>query len=256
MMALRAAAVGMACTMAAPNAGAQSGADLYHGRCSTCHDAGVASAPKLGDRAEWMRRAAPGRDALYRAALFGVPNTAMLAKGGFSALSDAEVRAAVDYMLAQAGMEAPARPPAAAPSATRRDAQFALLDTNKDGFLSRTEAARDPGAARLFTRYDANRDGRLSEIEYRNLDATLMRANAQADVADAELERSVRAALAGTQGLIGKDVKLEVAGGIVSLKGVVDDGNQVALAELAAKRVKGVKRVDNKLISKHEFSWD
>jgi len=256
MMGMRGILLGMACFLAATHGRAESGAEAYRGRCSTCHDAGVAGAPKLGDKAEWARRAAAGRDSLYRGALLGVPNTAMLAKGGFTALTDEEVRAIVDYMLAQAGIEAPAQPPASAPSATQRDPQFALLDANKDGFLSHGEAARDPGAARLFARYDANRDGRLSEIEYRNLDETLMRANAQANVADAELERNVRAALAKTKGLVAKDVKIEVAGGIVALQGVVDDGDQVALAELAAKRVIGVKRVDNKLISKHAFSWD
>lgn len=36
---------------------------------------------------------------MYEAALKGKPNTAMMAKGGYSELSDAEVKAVVDYML-------------------------------------------------------------------------------------------------------------------------------------------------------------
>lgn len=253
--------LGIACLAAAGIVRAAPDAGIYQGRCSTCHDAGIANAPRVGDKAEWTRRAAPGRDALYRSALRGVPNTAMTAKGGFTGLTDAEVRSAVDYMLERAGVDAPGPPSIAAPSSaaaagTPRDPVFLLLDKNKDGYLTRGEAARDPAAARNFVRYDADRDGRLSEEEYQMLDAALMRANAQTRVADGTLAANVGAALGKTRGLVAKDVKVEAADGVVALKGVVDDGEQVALAELAAKRVRGVRRVDNRLISKHVFTWD
>lgn len=74
--------------------------DLYRDKCSSCHDAGMANAPRLGVAADWTARLPRGRTALHEAALRGVPDTAMAAKGGYRELSDAEVRALVDYMIA------------------------------------------------------------------------------------------------------------------------------------------------------------
>ena len=65
-----------------------------------CHATGVAGAPKFGDKAAWAPRLKTGMDALYTAALKG--KAAMPAKGGNAALSDAEVKASVDYMTAAA----------------------------------------------------------------------------------------------------------------------------------------------------------
>jgi cytochrome c5 len=67
--------------------------------CFSCHDSGVAGAPKLGDKAAWAPRIATGNDAMYATSLNG--KGAMPAKGGNPALSDAEVKAAVDFMVAQ-----------------------------------------------------------------------------------------------------------------------------------------------------------
>ena len=66
-----------------------------------CHAAGVANAPKLGDKAAWAPRIAKGKPVLYDHAVKGF-NNVMPAKGGNASLSDADVKAAVDYMLAQA----------------------------------------------------------------------------------------------------------------------------------------------------------
>lgn len=74
--------------------------ELYRAKCSTCHDAGMANAPRLGVAADWTARLPRGRAALHDGALRGVPDTAMAAKGGYRDLSDAEVRAIVDYMIA------------------------------------------------------------------------------------------------------------------------------------------------------------
>jgi len=77
------------------------GHQVYQSTCIACHDAGIAGAPKLGDPRQWAKRIAKGRDALYASAVNGVQGSAgvMPAKGGNPALSDAEVRAAVDYMV-------------------------------------------------------------------------------------------------------------------------------------------------------------
>ncbi|MDB5814167.1 MAG: Cytochrome c, class [Rhodocyclales bacterium] len=68
--------------------------------CSACHATGAAGAPKVGDKAAWGPRVAQGKDALYHSALNG--KNAMPAKGGNPSLSDAEVKAVVDYFIAQA----------------------------------------------------------------------------------------------------------------------------------------------------------
>ena len=74
----------------------------YKGTCFACHDTGVSGAPKLGDKAAWAPRIKQGVNALYNSALKGKPGTAMVAKGGNASLSDADVKAIVDYMVAKA----------------------------------------------------------------------------------------------------------------------------------------------------------
>ncbi|MDR0672756.1 MAG: c-type cytochrome [Zoogloeaceae bacterium] len=85
----------------APSA-AKDGASVYASLCFTCHDYGVAGAPKKGDKAAWTSRLAAGEEALYATALNGKKGTTMLPKGGNPALSEAEVKAAVDYLIASA----------------------------------------------------------------------------------------------------------------------------------------------------------
>ena len=77
------------------------GQQIYRQACAFCHDKGkgVAGAPKAGDTAAWSPRLAQGMDALYAAALRG--KGAMPAKGGNPALASNDIRAAVDYLVAQ-----------------------------------------------------------------------------------------------------------------------------------------------------------
>ena len=76
------------------------GEATYKQSCAVCHAAGVAGAPKLTDKTAWAPRIAQGKDALYNSSLKG--KGAMPAKGGNPSLSDADVKAAVDYMVSQA----------------------------------------------------------------------------------------------------------------------------------------------------------
>ncbi len=87
---------------AAPSPG-RDGQQVYQTTCVACHDAGIAGAPKLGDKKQWAKHIAKGLDTLYASAVNGIQGSAgaMPAKGGNPALSDAEVRAAVDYMVAR-----------------------------------------------------------------------------------------------------------------------------------------------------------
>ncbi len=69
---------------------------LYGQICSACHAAGVAGAPKFGDKAAWAPRVAQGVDALTASAIKG--KGAMPPKGGSNA-SEAEIKAVVTYMV-------------------------------------------------------------------------------------------------------------------------------------------------------------
>jgi cytochrome c5 len=71
---------------------------LYTSVCAVCHIAGVANAPKLGDKAAWAPRLAAGVDGLTASVIKG--KGAMPPKGGAGAASDAEIKAAVSYMVA------------------------------------------------------------------------------------------------------------------------------------------------------------
>jgi cytochrome c5 len=84
----------------APAGGAATGKALYDQACSVCHAAGVANAPKFGDKAAWAPRIASGIDALTQSVVKG--KGAMPAKGTAMSASDADIKAAVAYMVGAA----------------------------------------------------------------------------------------------------------------------------------------------------------
>ena len=92
-----AAATAPASAPASATVAAGAGEALYKQACTVCHAAGVAGAPKLGDKAAWSARLGLGVDGLTASVIKG--KGAMPPKGG-SAASDAEIQAAVQYMLA------------------------------------------------------------------------------------------------------------------------------------------------------------
>lgn len=85
---------------------AQTGKDIYHKACATCHTPNadgdtVDYAPAIGKRISWEYRfrIGGGLEGLYRSSLKGM--SGMPPRGGFDELSDEEVKAAVDYILEQ-----------------------------------------------------------------------------------------------------------------------------------------------------------
>jgi len=70
----------------------------YKKSCATCHNAGLAGAPKLGDKEQWVSRIGKGIDVLYSSIINGLP-PAMPAKGMCFSCSDDDLKALVDYMV-------------------------------------------------------------------------------------------------------------------------------------------------------------
>jgi len=84
-------------------AAATDGKSVYETACNVCHGAGIAGAPKSGDKAAWAARIAQGTATLQQHAIMGYQGSTgyMPAKGGRMDLSDDAVKAAVEYMVAQ-----------------------------------------------------------------------------------------------------------------------------------------------------------
>jgi cytochrome c5 len=82
-----------------------SGESVYNGLCVNCHGIAALAAmfPQAGDAAAWEPRIKKGIDVLYASAINGYTGELgmMPAKGGNPALSDEEVKAAVDYIINQ-----------------------------------------------------------------------------------------------------------------------------------------------------------
>lgn len=87
-------------TQAASASGSAEGKSVYEQTCHVCHGTGLLGSPKFSDKAAWAPRIATGMPALYNAALHGLNQ--MPPKGGNTALTDAQVKAAVDYMVSAA----------------------------------------------------------------------------------------------------------------------------------------------------------
>lgn len=86
---------------AAPAAAtADAGKAVYGEVCIACHGAGIAGAPKFGDKAAWAPRLAEGTAVLYQHAIAGFQGKSgvMPPKGG-SNKPDTDIKAAVDYIL-------------------------------------------------------------------------------------------------------------------------------------------------------------
>lgn len=79
----------------------RSGEQVVQYQCVICHGPGTGGAPRIGDGKAWKSRAAGGVDRLVRSALDGLRG--MPPNGGAAGLSEAELRAAIRYMLEKSG---------------------------------------------------------------------------------------------------------------------------------------------------------
>lgn len=82
-----------------PQTATVDGQKIYQTSCQACHVAGVAGAPKLGDKEAWAPRIDKGNDALFASVKNGL--NAMPPKGACMSCSEDELRAALEYMVEQ-----------------------------------------------------------------------------------------------------------------------------------------------------------
>jgi len=75
------------------------GKAVYDKVCFACHQVSVANSPKLGDKAAWAPRLQTGIDSLVQSVIKG--KGAMPPKAGNPALSEAQIRATVEFMVSQ-----------------------------------------------------------------------------------------------------------------------------------------------------------
>ena len=73
------------------------GAKLYESNCKVCHAAGLLDAPKYGDTAAWSARLTKDKETLYMHSAKGFNKMPAQAVND---VTEAQVKAAVDYMLA------------------------------------------------------------------------------------------------------------------------------------------------------------
>ena len=93
-----------ASTEAAPvTPAAADGKQVYDAGCVACHGAGIAGAPRVGDSDAWADRIGTGLENMVANAINGFQGSQgmMPAKGGNPSLSDEEIEAAVEYMVAE-----------------------------------------------------------------------------------------------------------------------------------------------------------
>lgn len=143
------------------------------------------------------------------------------------------------------GAQASSAEPKQAPNA-----DFVRLDKNKDGVVSRNEAAKDKKISANFSKFDENKDGKLTEDEFIKLQSTVARAKAVEYVDDSTLTTEIKAKLLAAKGLKSTDISVATTKGVVTLTGTVEKADQIKRARDIAAKVKGVKKVENKLTVK------
>jgi cytochrome c5 len=195
---------------------AASGEDIYKAKCSSCHDSGAGLAPRVNVREDWSARETRGCAAMYVSAIQGMPATAMAAKGGYVELTDGEVRASVDYMLARVGFrDNPAVKPAVAVPAIAAGGM--------------TAAAVD----------DATLVTRVAEALQKAL----------APASRIEL-------YAGEATLRGLNIRVAANQGVITLSGAVEKSDVIPKAQAITQAVPGVRQVQSRLIGAGMLDFD
>jgi hyperosmotically inducible periplasmic protein len=149
-------------------------------------------------------------------------------------------------LLASAGALAQHTASDAPPFPPATNANFAALDRNRDGYVSRIEAQADREISKRFAYFDIDNDGRLSEAEY-----ALIREDIEKRVLrDAVITARVKAALLAEKGIPSSSIAVETYEGRVQLSGFVGAPDIVSRAGRVTASVNGVRTVHNAIAVK------
>ncbi len=125
-------------------------------------------------------------------------------------------------------------------------ADFAALDKNRDGYITRHEANGDRETAKRLAYFDSDGDGRLSEAEYINAQED----NKKRILRDSLITARVKAALLAEKGIPSLSISVETYEGRVQLAGFVRSPEIVSKAGRLTATVSGVRTVDNNITVK------
>ena len=135
------------------------GEQVFQSVCKTCHEPGIAGAPKVGDKAQWAASIKKGYETLVQHAVNGIQESGkvMPPKGGNPELTDVEVQRAVVYMANRSGanFKEPAAPSATAsaspPAATATAAPAAVAPAPSSSAAATAASASATGATPAAT---------------------------------------------------------------------------------------------------------
>lgn len=160
----------------------------------------------------------------------------------------------VNITMAAAVAMAIAAPLYAAPDTPATDQPnpaFQKLDTDRDGYISRDEAAKLRSSfAKAFSEADDNRDGKLDRDEFVKAQAIYDRMRAKAYIDDSVITARVKAALVKDKEVSALAVTVKTDKGVVLLSGFVDNEQQARRAQEIAAAIAGVKSVKSNLVVK------
>ena len=139
-----------------------------------------------------------------------------------------------------------AQPGSGEPGGGPRAADFAKLDRNADGFVSRIEALGDPEVYKRFVQFDANKDRQLSLAEY----LSVREDNDKRAQQDAALTARVKAALIAEKGIPWNAISVDTYEGGVQLSGFVPAPDMASRAGRITASINGVRTVHNNLVVK------
>ena len=141
-----------------------------------------------------------------------------------------------------------AQPGSGEPGGGPRSAQFAALDRNGDGYVTRIEALGEQEIHKRFAQFDANKDRQLSLAEYLAAREDIDK-RAQDDAA---LTARVKAALIAERGIPWTGISVETYEGGVQLSGFVPAPDMASRAGRVTAGVSGVRTVHNNLVVKQK----
>jgi len=137
-----------------------------------------------------------------------------------------------------------AQPGSGEPGGGARAAEFAKLDRNGDGYVTRIEALADPEIHKRFAQFDINKDRQLSRAEYLSAREDMDKRAQQ----DAALTARVKAALIAERSIPSKAISVESYEGAVQLSGFVPAPDIVSRAGRVTAGISGVRTVHNNIL--------